>query len=426
MNYNEDEVKLIRLIFNNYELRRQFLSLEYYDLLDDTLSSIVKSVSKISYFNGTTIDCKYVFEKSESLKINSFTFSLLVDDISKVHPTDSDFWLIIDKLKTERTKEKVVPILMKEYEQLINSSSELQVNSCLSRLRNSLTDGFDSVKNEDRTEDDIQNIRDRIKVYKGEKDSGQRRFLTGYESMDNAIGGFATSELAVFMGASGVGKTTLLLNIAFQLWLESKVNIHFHSFEMPKEQVMRRVDARMFRIDSNLLRSGEHTEFDEKIVNFVNAAENIFKVFDSPPYSSVYEIEEIFLSSDIKPDVLVLDYIGLMGSKSKRAQKWEMLDEIALMLKYMAKRYKICVITASQINAEAEKRMVSNRDDTTFRNYDMAGSKAIAHHSDIICGVTYDKSLKIMNFNSPKMRDMAQFSFQMFCDQPKCYLYDIK
>jgi replicative DNA helicase len=271
-----------------------------------------------------------------------------------------------------------------------------------------------------------------LKIYSGEVADNQRRFLTGYSNLDKALGGFATSEFSVFMGATGIGKTTLLINLSYGTWVTSSANILFFSLEMPVIQVMRRLDSRILNIPYDdlkyktiKLKSDEFYAKYGEVINNLSSRTNTFKVIDLPPRSSVRKMEEYILTSKVKPDIIVVDYIGLVGVHSgKRMEGWEEKSEIALDLKYLAKRYHIAVVTVSQVTAEAVKREDTKIDG--YQSYDVSGAKAIAHHADLLIGVQYDPDLKIMSFNSPKVRDGMGFNMQLFADLSKCHVFEVK
>lgn len=423
--YFGDELRLVRLIFDYPELRSQYQSLELHRFVSKPVSAIVAKILAVQYFKASAIDLNYVYEKCEVLGLDPIVFVDFRDQLSSIESRAIDFWNIVDEIKTRNLKASTIPVLLSEYEKLVRAESEIEVTSSISNINERMKAALGRQVITVNDQDDIRNIANRVKFYSGELDSPQKRWLTGYESIDSVMGGFASSELCVFMGAPGTGKTILLLNLAYSLWDFAKANIHFYSLEMPLVQVNRRLDARMFQIDSNLLRAGHVTDLNMDVVKDIESRPNSFLTFDFPPQSTVQDIEENFLKADVKPDILVIDYAGLLRTKAKGGSSIaEIADEVSMGLKYMSKRYKTSVITAAQVTTEATKKAGETQEQ--YNIYDVAGGAAFGRNADILCGIKFNENLNIMDFGSPKNRDGQKFSFQMFIDKPKCYMYEIR
>jgi replicative DNA helicase len=392
--------------------------------ISSDLEKVLRVIYSVDYFKGIKIDLTYIKDRSQAMGIDSIYLSMLLSDLEVVIVNHNEFWILVDKIKTRFIKSRVIPVLLTEYEGLIKSDNEMEIFAPLARISETISAIVGKSQIVSKTEAEVKDIRERLKIYSGESPSDQKRFITGYQTIDKIVGGFSASELNTFMGATGAGKSTLLLNLAYQIWITSKANLMYFSLEMPTSQVLRRLDSRILSVDYSILKHCQYSKPSDAMIKEIEASTSMFKVIDVPPRTSVTKIEEYILSSVIKPDVVIVDYIGLMGSHLKRAvDRWEVLDEVALALKYIAKRYHICVITASQITGDAMKRKDTTIDG--YQTYDVAGAKSIADHSDMVIGLHYDENLKIMNFNSPKNRDGAKFTFSLFVNPEQCHLYEV-
>lgn len=419
-----DELRLIKMIFEYAELRSQYQSLELGRFMSKSVNDIVSKILPVQYFKSSAIDLNYIYEKCETLGLDPVLFANFREQLATVEVRPSEFWNTIDEIKTRSLKSQAIPLIMSEYEKLIRATNEIEVTASLSNIMEKIKGALGRQSITIRDEDDIRQISERIKFYNGELDSPQKRFMTGYPTFDNTVGGFATSELSVFMGAPGTGKTILLINLAYALWDFGKAHVHMYSLEMPLIQVMRRFDARIFQVDSNTLRAGEFKQQPSELIQRIKDRTNSLKIFDFPPQSTVQDIEENFLKADVKPDVLVIDYAGLLRTKARgEVNVGVIADEVSMGLKYLAKKYKISVVTAIQVTGEATRKADDSQD--PYDLWDAAGGTAFGRNSDIVCGMKFNPNLNIMDFGSPKNRDGMRFNFQMFVDQPKCYLYEI-
>ncbi len=99
------------------------------------------------------------------------------------------------------------------------------------------------------------------------KDKSKIRGIpTGYKDLDNLLAGFQRSDLIILASRPSMGKTTLSLNLAHHVAVQSKLPVLIFSLEMSKEQLVDRLLSMESGVDAWALRTGNLTDADfEKI-----------------------------------------------------------------------------------------------------------------------------------------------------------------
>lgn len=158
-----------------------------------------------------------------------------------------------------------------------------------------------------------------------------------------------------------------LANTATQIWMQkntledSKVepgkNVLYFSLEMPFDQCARRTFARLSQISTYALRDAHISKQQAKrlaqVDHFIENYDSEFEIVDIPRGVTVENIEERFLESVTKghrPDVVVVDYLGLMSAPDIQGDDWLKLGEIAGKLHEFARAQNVVVLTAVQLN----------------------------------------------------------------------------
>lgn len=210
------------------------------------------------------------------------------------------------------------------------------------------------------------------------KSPGAAFVKTGYSELDRVLcGGFIKSGLYVFGARPGMGKTTVILNIAEKI--SKQGNVLFISLEMDANQILAKRTAIMCRVPYSSIVSGRLKD-DE--MNLVLRSQPYF--LHSPFYiydSSATTIQHIEALARSIPDlgILFVDYLGVITPADSDAQKPknEQTAAISAGLKRIAKRLNIPVVVACQLNRESVKS-VSKRPSLT----DLRDSGAIEQDAD--------------------------------------------
>jgi replicative DNA helicase len=198
-----------------------------------------------------------------------------------------------------------------------------------------------------------------------EFDSG---VLTGYSSFDNLTGGLRPGELVIIGGESNSGKSFMLMNMALQIWQQKNTtrtnpkdytkgyNVLYFSLEMPFKPCRNRVYARLSGTPSKQIRNAKLSKDDSKklteALQFIKDYPYEFEIVDIPRGATVSQIEMMFeeATARFRPDVIVIDYLGLMDDESNKEDDWLKLGIITGKVHEMLRVYNIIGLTAVQLN----------------------------------------------------------------------------
>lgn len=209
---------------------------------------------------------------------------------------------------------------------------------------------------------------------------------TGYPSLDRILGGLRKGALYVLASRPGVGKSALSLNIAHNVARYYDAVVAIFSLEMSKEEVATRLLSSKTAMSFQQLET--LTEKDK--ASWDKIAKSLGELYDIPLYiddhSSVNVVEiharcrQLQLKYQ-KLDLVVIDYLQLMGSASVRSRaenRQQQIAEISRMLKVMARDLDVPVLALSQLSREVDK--ASRRP----RLADLRESGAIEQDADVV------------------------------------------
>jgi len=221
---------------------------------------------------------------------------------------------------------------------------------------------------------------------------------TGLNNLDKRMGGLQPSDLIVLAGRPGMGKTSLVTNIAFNIAHAYEPAqqadgsfkaanggvIGFFSLEMSSEQLATRIISEQAEVPSSKIRRGDLTEADfEKLVSCTQTLQKIPLFIDSTGGISIAQLAARArrLKRQRGLDVIIIDYIQLMqGSSAKASQnRVQEITEITTGLKALAKELGVPIIALSQLS-----RQVESREDKRPQLSDLRESGSIEQDADVV------------------------------------------
>ncbi len=223
---------------------------------------------------------------------------------------------------------------------------------------------------------------------------------TGFESINQRIGGLHHSDLIILAGRPGMGKTSLATNIAFnsaRRWLDDMAlgiapkdsvgaKVAFFSLEMSADQLATRILAEQSRISSEALRMGKISKAEfRQLADAATDLQNLPLFIDDTAGLSISALHtrvrrlKRTLGEDLK--FVVIDYLQLLAGSGSRASdnRVQEISEISRGLKTLAKDLNVGVLALSQLS-----RAVEQREDKRPQLSDLRESGSIEQDADMV------------------------------------------
>ena len=181
---------------------------------------------------------------------------------------------------------------------------------------------------------------------------------TGIADLDDMLGGFGKSDLAIVAGRPAMGKTALATTIALNI-ARAGEPVAFFSLEMSAPQLANRLIASTAGIPSDALRRGKVEEADFR--RALHAARGL----DAPLYiddsGAVTSLDIAARARRIKRSAkglgaVFVDYLQLLQSEGRGRPRVEEVSEITRSLKIMARDLDVPVVALSQLSRDVERR----------------------------------------------------------------------
>lgn len=368
----------------------------------------------------------------------------LYDEVASMNVDDREFTWCVEKIRA-RQNLRLQKKCVKESTTIIKSGIDDSIDKVNRVMRETVVKMDSIYKKESYEEGSLSESANYRVDYYNELEANPsiaRGIPTGFTEFDRVTNGLHDGELMIIAGATGTGKSVVMHNIGVNAYLNgndpskgvehalnSGFNVLYFTLEMPKSSMERRIDACMGGILYNHIRDGmldqesKDNYFD--ILKFQLEYDSHFHIVDMAKGATTREIELKFLElseTKFKPDLVIIDYIGIMSPNDPGDSDWLALGKIAADLHEFARVYNIPVITGSQVNRpkDATKQQYS-----TDR---LARSDMVTNNANIIIqiGCRDDEYARIdMPVYIIKMRDGAKGSFILSKDFSRMRLVDM-
>jgi replicative DNA helicase len=212
---------------------------------------------------------------------------------------------------------------------------------------------------------------------------------TGYPRLDEKLLGMQPGQLIVLAARPAMGKTSLALNIAVSSCIQSGLPVAIFSLEMLATELSMRILTGRAKVDSKRVRTKNFMDTDLRSLARATQELSSLPIFiNDSGNTTILDIQSQCrkIKADQGLGLIVIDYLQLMGSVNKSAQREQQIAEISRGLKTMAKELGCPVIALSQLN-----RGVESRPDKRPTTADLRESGAIEQDADIVMFVYRDE-----------------------------------
>jgi len=254
--------------------------------------------------------------------------------------------------------------------------------------------------------------------------------LTGFGPLDKMTKGLHGGDLLIIAGRPGSGKSGNLVAMAKNLYkgipdIQEPLNVMLFSLEMPRIQYEQRFDASYTGLILDHIELGIFTPEEEEIylqaLQEQKEASNHFYIVDRPGCTPLTIEAELELAlQDFDPDVILVDYLGIVGSDEDKGRDDLNQGAAAEGLRRIGRERNKPVISAVQLGRPNQKRgdagvhrlsrsdIIGQTADVVVQIDDSAGSNSSVPQGQH----TGDHMQYIMIKN----RKGAMDTFQMYCN----------
>ncbi len=223
-------------------------------------------------------------------------------------------------------------------------------------------------------------VADELLAYMDEIDKPKLYPISPWELLNDIIGGFRPGALYIVGARPGVGKTIVGLQIAWEL---SKIGpVSFHSLEMGKHELYNRIVASQAEVYLGSIEKGNLQEWEwERILKVRTEIQSHRLAIHDKSGQNLLQIRasanSVKGSGDLK--AIVVDYLGLIQDTEKGRKRYEMITDISIGLKNLARDLNVPVIALAQLNRGPEQRRDSKPDMADLRD-----SGGIEQDADVV------------------------------------------
>ena len=240
---------------------------------------------------------------------------------------------------------------------------------------------------------------------------------TGYSKLDATLGGGLYNSLYVIGGISGLGKTSIVLNILENL-AKKEQDVLFISLEMSREELVAKslsrftretVDKRFTPMDYPSQRDIQNGNFDmeapyfqEGLINYTEASKHIFIKEANFNYNTELIREDIIKHKALrgKAPVVVVDYLQVLPCLKDYGDDKKNIDFNITELKRISREFDTPVIVISSIGRQYYKKPID------FEAFKSSGN--IEFTADVVIGLQYSFMADIGNKQENQIQEMYQ------------------
>ncbi len=202
---------------------------------------------------------------------------------------------------------------------------------------------------------------------------------TGLSTLDAIIGGLHRSDLIIIGARPGVGKTSLILNMARHICVNLHRKVAFFSLEMSRDQLAQRLLAFDAAIDISRLRQGGLTSEEwDRVTTATSALYPAELYVDETSAITVQKIKGKLRR--MRPDLVFIDYLQLLQPTGRAENRVQQVSEMTRELKIMAKELNIPVVVCSQLSRAGQARGTSHLPQLS----DLRESGSIEQDADVV------------------------------------------
>ena len=205
---------------------------------------------------------------------------------------------------------------------------------------------------------------------------------TGFNQMDYITSGLQQGDMLVLAARPSMGKTSLALNVAYNVATRENEGVAIFSLEMGREQLVLRMLCSATGFNLHHVRRGKLRAEDWPRLTRACAQLRRAPVYiDDTPGMTVLEMKSKArrLQQQHGLGLVIIDYLQLMTGSARAESRQQEISQISRSLKGMAKDLNVPVLALSQLS-----RAVESRSDHKPMLSDLRESGSIEQDADVV------------------------------------------
>jgi replicative DNA helicase len=172
---------------------------------------------------------------------------------------------------------------------------------------------------------------------------------------DLLMGGLGAGDLGMVLGSPGGGKSWFLINLGATA-VKMGYTVCHYTLELSQEYVGKRYDSILTGIDFQNIHKDESRKLIEQTINSLPGKLIIkeYPMGKTTPSSIETHIQKC-VTLGHKPDLVIIDYVDLLRSKSKSSERKDQIDDVYTSIKGLARQIRTPIWTVSQVNRMGSK-----------------------------------------------------------------------
>jgi replicative DNA helicase len=204
---------------------------------------------------------------------------------------------------------------------------------------------------------------------------------TGFDNLNEVLGGFNEGYLVILAGRPAMGKSTLAVCLAKEI--AKNHHILFISLEMSAKQIASKVLCNLTSVNLKSIKNNTISEDDlTRLINSQNETNQLKFNLDYPKKGLGIKSLRVKIKRSVqkfKTKVVVIDYLGKIKLGEKSWSKNDEISQITNALKDIATEFGIVIICLSQLS-----RAVEIRQDKRPQLSDLRDSGSIEQDADVV------------------------------------------
>ena len=212
-------------------------------------------------------------------------------------------------------------------------------------------------------------VADELLPYLDEIDKPKHYPESPWPLLNDIITGFRPGALYIIGARPGVGKTIVGLQIAWELSKQGPVS--FHSLEMGKSELYNRIISMEAEVYIGNIEKGNLQEWEwDRIAKVRQEIQSHQLAIHDKSGQNLLQIRALANSvkGNNRLEAIVVDYLGLIQDTERGRKRYEMITDISIGLKNLARDLNVPVIALAQLNRGPEQRKDSEPDMADLRD----------------------------------------------------------